>query len=98
MHASGSVHCCTNIVNVMKNGGALVLNSGGGNARGNKIKGLRPQANDRPAYDISIWQAAEYLAMSERTLIATYGHHAPEYQRAAANAIGARPRNVRVTR
>ena len=47
--------------------------------------------------DISIWQAAEYLAMSERTLIATYGHHAPEYQRAAAAAIGGRPRNVRVS-
>ena len=28
-----------NIVNVMKNGGGVVLNSGGGNARGNAIKG-----------------------------------------------------------
>jgi len=47
---------------------------------------------------VTLWEAAEYLAMSERTLLATYGHHAPEYQRAAANAIGTRPRNVRATR
>lgn len=47
---------------------------------------------------VTLWEAAGYLAMSERTLLATYGHHAPEYQRAAAEAIGRRrPQNVRVT-
>lgn len=37
-----------------------------------------------------ILEAARYLAMSEKTLIATYGHHHPDWLRGAANAIGRR--------
>jgi integrase len=43
------------------------------------------------------WQAAGYLAMSVETLLRTYGHHHPDYQRNAAEAIGRRPQIVRVT-
>jgi len=35
-------------------------------------------------------EIAKYLGMSERTLIATYGHHQPDWLRGAANAIGSR--------
>jgi integrase len=37
---------------------------------------------------IPILEAARYLAMSEKTLVATYGHHHPEWLRDAAHAIG----------
>jgi integrase len=47
---------------------------------------------------VKTWEAAGFLAMSEKTLIAVYGHHHPEFMREAAEAIGARPQNVRVIR
>lgn len=47
---------------------------------------------------VDLWEASGYLAMSVETLKNTYGHHHPDYLRAAADAIGRRPRNVRVTR
>jgi integrase len=37
---------------------------------------------------IPILEAAGYLAMSEKTLVATYGHYHPDWLRGAANAIG----------
>ena len=33
------------------------------------------------------WQAAEFLAMTEKVLIDTYAHHHPDYMREAAEAI-----------
>jgi integrase len=42
------------------------------------------------------WQVSGFLAMSMATLINTYGHHHPDFQREAAEAIGQRPRRVRV--
>jgi integrase len=36
--------------------------------------------------DITV--AARYLSMSEKTLVATYGHHHPDWLRTAANSIG----------
>ena len=33
------------------------------------------------------WQAAEFLAMTEKVLIDTYAHHHPDYMRDAAEAI-----------
>jgi integrase len=40
-------------------------------------------------------KAARYLAMSEKTLVNIYGHHAPDWLRDAANAIGrSKPRRV----
>jgi hypothetical protein len=47
---------------------------------------------------VKTWEAAGFLAMSEKTLIAVYGHHHPDFMRKAAEAIGARPQNVRVMR
>ena len=47
---------------------------------------------------VKTWEAAGFLAMSEKTLISVYGHHHPEFMRAAADAIGCRPQNVRVIR
>lgn len=44
-----------------------------------------------------IWEAAGFLAMRQETLERTYGHHHPDYQRAAAEAIGRRPGAVRNT-
>jgi integrase len=41
------------------------------------------------------WGAAGFLAMSLETLERTYGHHHPDYQREAADAIGRRPQIVR---
>jgi integrase len=41
---------------------------------------------------ISHWQAAGFLAMSEKTLRDVYGHHHPDYLREAAEAISKRPR------
>ncbi len=42
------------------------------------------------------WQAAGFLSMSTETLQRVYGHHHPDHMREAADAIGRRPRNVRV--
>lgn len=44
---------------------------------------------------VTLWQAAGFLAMSEKTLRDVYGHHHPDYLREAADAIGGRPRTVR---
>ena len=44
---------------------------------------------------VPMWQAAGFLAMSEKTLRDVYGHHHPDYLRDAADAIGRRPRIVR---
>jgi integrase len=41
------------------------------------------------------WQAAGFLAMSEKTLRDVYGHHHPDYLREAAAAISKRPQLVR---
>jgi integrase len=41
------------------------------------------------------WEASGFLAMTMETLERTYGHHHPDYQRGAADAIGRRPQNVR---
>ena len=44
---------------------------------------------------VPIWQAAGYLGMSAAILERTYGHHHPDYMRAAATAITAKqPVNV----
>jgi integrase len=40
---------------------------------------------------IPIWEAAEFLSMSEATLTRVYAHHNPEFTTAAATAIGSRP-------
>jgi len=39
---------------------------------------------------VPIWQAAGYLGMSAEMVEPTYGHHHPEYMRAAAQAITAK--------
>lgn len=41
---------------------------------------------------VPIWEAAGFLAMRSETLQRVYGHHHPDYQRVAAEAIGRRPR------
>lgn len=43
------------------------------------------------------WQAAGFLATNPETLERVYGHHHPNYQKQAAENIGKRPQNVRVT-
>jgi integrase len=43
------------------------------------------------------WQAAGFLSINIQTLLRVYGHHHPDYQRQAAENIGKRPQNVRVT-
>jgi integrase len=45
----------------------------------------------------SLEDAADYLAMSQETLRSVYRHHHPDFLRGAAESIGRRPRNVRVT-
>lgn len=40
---------------------------------------------------VKTWEAAGFLAMSEKMLIDLYGHHHPGYMRAAAEAIGIKP-------
>jgi lambda repressor-like predicted transcriptional regulator len=40
---------------------------------------------------VSTWEAAGFLGMSEKTLRDVYGHHHPEHQRNAADAIGYGP-------
>jgi integrase len=42
-----------------------------------------------------ILEAARYLGMSEKTLTGTYGHHHPDWLRAAANAISGKRRAPR---
>jgi hypothetical protein len=37
---------------------------------------------------VNTWEAAGFLGMSEKTLRDVYGHHHPDYLRAAASAIG----------
>ena len=44
---------------------------------------------------VPLWQAAGFLAMSEKTLREVYGHHHPDYLREAAEAISKRPQLVR---
>jgi integrase len=44
---------------------------------------------------VSLWQAAGFLAMSEKTLREVYGHHHPDFLREAAEAIGKRPQLIR---
>ena len=39
---------------------------------------------------IKTWEAAGFLAMTEGTLIKTYGHHHPDHMREAAEAIGSK--------
>jgi integrase len=39
---------------------------------------------------VPIWQAAGFLGMSAEVLERTYGHHHPDYMRAAAHAIGSK--------
>jgi len=39
---------------------------------------------------VPLWQASGFLAMSEKMLVSTYGHHHPDYMREAADAIGRR--------
>jgi integrase len=39
---------------------------------------------------VPIWQAAGFLGMSTEVLERTYGHHHPDYMRAAAQAIGSK--------
>ena len=41
---------------------------------------------------VDVWQAAGFLGMSVETLLRVYGHHHPAHMRAAAHAIGYRPR------
>jgi hypothetical protein len=43
---------------------------------------------------VKTWEAAGFLAMTEKTLINTYGHHHPDYMRAAAKAIGTKPKGM----
>lgn len=40
---------------------------------------------------VPIWEASQFLAMSEETLIRVYAHHHPDFTKTAANAIGSRP-------
>jgi integrase len=47
---------------------------------------------------VPLWEAAGFLAMSQETLQRVYGHHHPDFMKGAAEAIGARPVNVRVIR
>lgn len=42
---------------------------------------------------VPIWEAAGYLGMTEQTLRETYGHHHPDYMRAARDAFTAGNRN-----
>ena len=40
---------------------------------------------------VPIWEASQFLAMSEETLIRVYAHHHPDFTATAATAIGRRP-------
>jgi hypothetical protein len=37
---------------------------------------------------VDLWDAAGFLGMTVQQLEATYGHHHPDYQRGAAEALG----------
>jgi hypothetical protein len=37
---------------------------------------------------VKTWEAAGFLAMSEKMLIEVYGHHHPDFQKQAAEALG----------
>jgi integrase len=39
---------------------------------------------------VPTWEAAGFLAMSEKMLIDVYGHHHPDFMRGAAEAMGRR--------
>jgi integrase len=39
---------------------------------------------------VATWEASGFLAMSEKTLIEVYGHHHPDYQKSAAEALSKR--------
>jgi len=39
---------------------------------------------------VPTWEAAGFLAMSEKMLIDVYGHHHPDYMKGAAEAISKR--------
>jgi integrase len=42
----------------------------------------------------NVWQASGFLGMSAQMLLGRYGHHHPDFQRAAAEAIAASPRRL----
>jgi integrase len=42
---------------------------------------------------VPTWEAAGYLGMTEQTFVAVYGHHHPDHQKNAVNAIGS-PRQL----
>jgi integrase len=44
---------------------------------------------------VPIWEASQFLSMSEETLTRVYAHHHPEFTQGAADAIGRRPTMVR---
>jgi hypothetical protein len=44
---------------------------------------------------VPIWEASQFLSMSEETLTRVYAHHHPEFTQGAADAIGRRPAMVR---
>jgi hypothetical protein len=41
-----------------------------------------------------IWETAGYLSMSEKMLRDVYGHHHSDFQKAAAENIGSRPKRM----
>jgi hypothetical protein len=43
---------------------------------------------------VTIWEAAEFLSMSEATLTKVYAHHNPDFTADAARAIGSNPARV----
>ena len=45
---------------------------------------------------VPTWEAAGFLAMSEKMLLEVYGHHHPDYLHGAAAAIGKKGRYVSV--
>ena len=46
---------------------------------------------------VPMWEAAGFLGMTRETLERVYGHHHPDFLQEAAEALSARPRNVRAT-
>jgi integrase len=41
-----------------------------------------------------LWEAAGFLAMSEKMLREVYGHHSPDFQKEAAANIGSKPKRA----
>ena len=41
-----------------------------------------------------VWEAAGFLAMSEKMLHDVYAHHHPDFQKEAAENIGSRPKRA----